>query len=64
MRADMVAAYLDYDCTKDLCAGIARGHAPQPGALRRRGRGREPVWFKLTLDGFIAKKISAIGEVS
>jgi hypothetical protein len=64
MRADMTAAYLDYDNTKDLCAAIADGHAPPPGALRRRGRTTEVVWFKGILDSFVAGKIVTHAEAS
>ncbi|SIO47897.1 hypothetical protein SAMN05443247_06016 [Bradyrhizobium erythrophlei] len=64
MRADMAAAYLDYDNTKDLCAAIASGYVPFPGALRHRGRITEPVWYKGVLDTFVAATIMMPGEAS
>lgn len=56
MRADMVAAYLDYRDTAELAAAIRRGEAPPPTSFRRRGRRREPVWSRVTLDCYTSRR--------
>jgi hypothetical protein len=38
MRADMVAAFLDFENTADLAAAVKRGEAPPPSALRKKRR--------------------------
>ncbi len=59
MRADMVAAYLDYRDTVELLKAITRGDAPRPSALRGKGRNREPVWNKDDLDRHVAPVATA-----
>lgn len=54
MRADMVAAYLDFHDTTELAAAIRAGQAPPPSSLRGVGRNREPVWARADLDRHIA----------
>ncbi len=54
MRADMVAAYLDYRDTAELAAAVRRGDAPTPSALRGAGRRRESVWARRDLDRAVA----------
>lgn len=54
MRADMVAAYLDYRDTAELREAIMRRDAPRPSALRGAGRNREPVWNRDDLDRHVA----------
>jgi hypothetical protein len=56
MRADMAAAYLDYADTDQLATAISRGEAPAPCCLRGKGRKREPVWNKDTLDGYLVPR--------
>ncbi len=58
MRADMAAAYLDYPDTDQLATAISRGEAPPPSCLRGKGRKREPVWNKDTLDGYLVPRTS------
>jgi hypothetical protein len=58
MRADMVAAFLDYRDTKALSLAVARGDAPPPNALRGKGRQREPVWNKDALESFVAPRLA------
>ena len=58
MRADMAAAYLDYADTDELARAISRGEAPAPCCLRGKGRKREPVWNKDTLDGYLVPRAS------
>ncbi|MBY0382784.1 MAG: hypothetical protein K2W78_12805 [Xanthobacteraceae bacterium] len=52
MRAEMVAAYLEYRDTGELSRAVVRGEAPQPTAFHRTGRSKEPVWTKMILDRF------------
>jgi hypothetical protein len=58
MRADMAAAYLDYADTDELATAISRGEAPAPCCLRGKGRKREPVWNKDTLDSYLVPRRS------
>ena len=53
MRADMVAAYLDYRDTAELARAVARGEAPPPTGYHGTGRSREPVWSKAVIDELI-----------
>jgi hypothetical protein len=55
MRADMVAAYLDYRDTAELARAVGRGEAPPPIGYHGAGRAREPVWSKATIDKFTAR---------
>lgn len=50
MRADMVAAYLDYSDVAELTRAVTRGEAPPPSDLHGTGRNRQPVWWKSDLD--------------
>jgi hypothetical protein len=59
MRADMVAAFLDYRDTKELAAAITRGEAPSPSALRGKGRARQPVWNLDDLERFVAPRLAS-----
>jgi hypothetical protein len=59
MRADMVAAFLDYPDTKALAAAITRGEAPSPSALRGKGRARQPVWNLDDLERFVAPRLAS-----
>lgn len=54
MRADMAAAYLDFENTGELARAIARGEAPPPRGYRGTGRMRQPVWSKTIMDRFAA----------
>jgi len=53
MRADMVAAYLDFDGTRDLCEAIKNGNAPLPTAARVIRKKLEAVWHKNAIDKFV-----------
>jgi hypothetical protein len=59
MRADMVAAFLDFENTADLAAAVKRGEAPPPSALRKKGGKHEPVWSRIYLERFSAPSIVA-----
>lgn len=50
MRADMVAAYLDYRDTGELARAVVRAEAPPPIGYHGVGRAREPVWSKAIID--------------
>lgn len=54
MRADMVAAYLDYRDTSELSRAVVRREAPPPTGYHGAGRAREPVWARQSLDSFVA----------
>ena len=53
MRADMVAAYLDYRDTGELARAVTRREAPPPIGYHGIGRAREPIWLKTAIDNFI-----------
>jgi hypothetical protein len=50
----MAAAYLDFENTAELIRAIRRGEAPPSISCRGKGRLRQPVWSKATLDHFAA----------
>lgn len=54
MRADMVAAFLDFENTAELAVAVKRGEAPPPSALRKKGNKSEPVWSRNHLEHFSA----------
>ena len=54
MRADLAAAYLDFDDTAEFRRAIRRGDAPPPVSYRGTGRLRQPVWSKALMDQFAA----------
>jgi hypothetical protein len=56
MRADVVAAYLDYETTGKLFAAIQRGEAPPPTATRLFNSRRIPVWSRAECDKFIDRR--------
>ena len=59
MRADMVAAYLDYPDTAELADAVGRGEAPPPSALRGAGRTRQPVWNRDMIDRHLGRHLPA-----
>ncbi|MFB9268027.1 hypothetical protein ACFFWD_33670 [Bradyrhizobium erythrophlei] len=56
LRADMVAALLDFDTTRQLCKAIADGTAPRPGAVRGRGARLEVVWSREAVRAFVVAR--------
>jgi hypothetical protein len=56
LRAEMVAALLDFDTTRQLCKAIATGTAPRPGAVRDDGMGSEVVWSFHAVRAFVAAR--------
>jgi hypothetical protein len=60
MRADMVAAFFDFEDTAELVAAVKRGEVPLPSAYRGRGKDREPVWSRAHLEHFVAPSIAAL----
>jgi hypothetical protein len=56
MRADIAAAYLDYDTTSELFKAVARGEAPRPTSTRLRKGRREPVWALESCRSHIARR--------
>jgi hypothetical protein len=59
MRADMVAAFFDFENTAELVAAVKRGEAPPPSAMRKRGKNAEPIWSRAHLEHFSAPSIAA-----
>jgi hypothetical protein len=57
MRADLVAGYLDFRNVRELALAIIRGEAPPPTSYRGKGRSREAVWAKVSLDNHVAPGI-------
>lgn len=64
MRADMVAAYLDYRDTAELARAVARGEAPRPSCYHGTGRSRQPVWSRAVIDHFTSPHGTAITDNS
>jgi hypothetical protein len=60
MRADMVAAFFDFENTAELVAAVKRGEAPLPSAIRKRGKNTEPVWSRAHLECFSAPSFAAL----
>jgi hypothetical protein len=56
MRADTVAALLDFSSTRELCKAIQRGEAPRPNATRGSGSTIEVVWFVRAVEDFVARR--------
>ena len=56
MRADMTAAFLDFEDTAALYRAIARGEAPRATEIRHRGQAREPIWSTDACRQFILRK--------
>ena len=56
MRADMTAAFLDFETTGQLLAAILRKEAPRPTVTRLRNGRRVPVWARDAVVNFIAKR--------
>jgi hypothetical protein len=64
MRADMAAAFLDFDNTAELVSAVKRGEAPPPSARRKRGKTAEPVWSRLHMERFSAPCLSPGDETA
>jgi hypothetical protein len=56
MRADMAAAFLNFETTGELHRAIIRGEAPRPTATELRGGRREPLWSLDALRADIARR--------
>jgi hypothetical protein len=59
MRADMTAAYFDYETTGKLATAIERGEAPPATATRMFNGRRVPVWARAECDLFIQRRHDA-----
>jgi|SRR5215469_17889863 len=64
MRADMAAAFLDFNNTDELVSAVKRGEAPPPSACRKRGKSSEPVWSRVQLERFSVPSIVSTDELS
>jgi hypothetical protein len=56
MRADVAAAFLDYETTGQLYAAVLRGEAPRPTGERLRNGRREPTWALDQLKAHVANR--------
>ena len=56
MRADMAAAFFDFDTTAAFHAALTRGEVPRPTDARVRGRTREPLWSLDACRNFVARR--------
>jgi len=56
MRADIAAAFLDYETTGQLYAAVLRGEAPRPTGERLRKGRREPTWALAALKAHVANR--------
>ena len=56
LRADMVAALLDFETTRQLCRAIGEGNAPRPRAVRGTGASVEVVWSLDAVKAFVAAR--------
>jgi hypothetical protein len=59
MKADVLAALLDFSDTDALVDAILRFEAPRPTVLRGAGTKREPVWFLNQVEAFLQKRHGA-----
>jgi hypothetical protein len=56
MRADVLAALLDFPDTNALVDAILRSEAPRPTVMRRAGTKKEPVWFLDQVKAFLQRR--------
>lgn len=56
MRADMAAAFFDFDTTSAFQAALARGEVPRPTDSRVRGQMREPLWSLDACRSFVTRR--------
>jgi hypothetical protein len=63
MRADMAAAFLDFETSGQLFHAILRGEAPRPTSTRLRAKRQEPVWALDVLREHIAKRHEISSDV-
>jgi hypothetical protein len=56
LRADMVAAMLDYASTYELCRAIHAGEAPRPTSWRGRSSSVEVTWYRDDVLAFIMRR--------
>jgi hypothetical protein len=56
MRADVAAAFLDYETTGQLYVAVLRGQAPRPTGERLRKGRREPTWALDQVKAYVANR--------
>jgi len=64
MRADMAAAFLDFETSGELFRAIVRGEAPRPTASRSRKGRREPLWSIDVLRAHVARRHDLTDDAS
>jgi hypothetical protein len=62
LRADTLAALLDFETTRELCKAIAAGTAPRPSAVRVVGGSKEAVWSLAAVRRFVALRHGTVDE--
>src|SRR5438045_4107358 len=63
MRADMAAAYIDYETTGQLWKAIQRGEAPPPSATRVFSGRSVPVWLRAEIEAFMLSRHNVASAV-
>jgi len=56
MRADMAAAFLDFETTGQLLAANMRGEAPRPTVTRLRNGRQVPLWARDAIMAHLARR--------
>jgi hypothetical protein len=56
LRADIVAAFLDFPNTRSLAIAILEGDAPRASGARGEGAARELTWYLDGLKAFVASR--------
>jgi hypothetical protein len=62
LPADMAAAVMGYENTRQLAKGVTSGDVPPPTGLRLIGKKREPVWAYEICRRYISRRHEVIGE--
>jgi hypothetical protein len=64
MRADMAAAFLDYDTSGQFLQAVLQGDAPRPSSERSQAGRREPMWALDVLQAHIANRHQIANDAS
>jgi hypothetical protein len=56
MRADVAAAFLDFETTGQMFKAMLRNEAPRPTSSRMRDGRREPLWSLDALRAYVAHR--------
>lgn len=53
MRADVAAAFFDFDTKDAFLRAVKRGQYPRPTSSRMAGKRREPLWALAVCEKFV-----------